>query len=169
MAAIADFGVLRATSYENGHLMKIYSVPVAIRQRLSPPPQQLFRMPDALLETIRARFETVLNGPAAGGGLDPGGPMEAYQNFGGGEFHTQTWTNGRYYVELIFLNGQHKLRIFRSHTSPQEQQALRPVFESIANGFLQEFAASVPPAAGGRRRSRKTRKQRRRMSRRRVR
>lgn len=168
MAAIADFGVLRATSYENGFLIKVYNVPVGIRQRLSPPPQQLFRMPDALLETIGARFETVLNGPAAGGGLDPGGPMEAYQNFGGGEFHIQTWTNGRYYVELMFLNGQHQLRIFRN-TSPQQQQALRPVFESVANGFLQEFAASVPSPAGGRRRSRKTRKQRRRMSRRKVR
>jgi hypothetical protein len=69
---------------------------------------------------------------------------------------------------LIFLNGQHQLRIFRN-TSPQQQQARRAVFESIANGFLQQFAGSVPPAAGGRRRRRKTRKQRRRMSRRKVR
>jgi hypothetical protein len=169
MAAIADFGLLgEGITYHGGIFTVKYSIPVAIRQRLSPPPNQLFRMPEDLLETIRARFDSVINGPAAGG-LDPGDPLEANQYYNTvHESYTQMFRNETYIVEIKKLNNAHVIQIFRNTTS-QQQQAVRPVFESVANGILQQLAASVPPAAGGRRRSRKTRKQRRRMSRRRTR
>jgi len=167
MAAIADFELLgEGITYANPWFSVKYSIPDAIRQRLSPP-QQLFLMPDALLETIRARFDSVINGSAAGGGLDPGDPLDADQIISGMDMaYTQTFRNDKYLVFIKKQNNVHLIHVSR-WTEPEEQQAVRPVFESVVNGLLQQLAASVPPTAGGRRR--KTRKQRRRMSRRRVR
>ena len=142
-----------------------YIVRPDIRQRLSPP-QQLFRMPDDLLETIRGRLNTALNGLAAGEGVDPGSQIQAEQTFDtmfGSTYYEQIWRNNKYVVYFIYHEERHQLNIVRFNST----EADLPVFQNAVNAILNAIRQSIP-AAGGRKR-RKTRKQRRRMSRRRVR